>query len=155
MASARKSTVVHDTFSIERTFDASPERVFAAFSSLEHKARWFGGPETWLTARREMDFRVGGQEVVSGGPKGGALHTFEARYFDIVPNRRIVYAYDMYVGEQKLSVSLACIELAPDRQGTYLKLTEHGAFLDGVENGSERAAGTRGLMDKLGRYLAS
>lgn len=154
MTTAGKRTIAHDTFTIERKFDASPERVFEAFSNLEHKARWFAGPETWLTARREMDFRVGGREVLSGGPEGGALHTFDARYFDIVPNRRIIYAYDMYVGEQKLSVSLACIELAPDGRGTYLRLTEHGAFLDGVEDGSERARGTRGLMDQLARYLA-
>jgi uncharacterized protein YndB with AHSA1/START domain len=155
VTSGTKLTVVHDTFSIERELDASPARVFEAFSNLEHKARWFAGPESWLTARREMDFRVGGREVLSGGPQGGALHTFDARYFDIVTHRRIIYAYDMYVGEQKLSVSLACIELAPRARGTHLKLTEQGAFLDGVEDGSERAAGTRGLIDKLARYLAN
>jgi uncharacterized protein YndB with AHSA1/START domain len=146
--------IVHDTFRIERTFDAAVERVFAAFSNLEHKTRWFSGPASWHTARRELDFRVGGSEVLSGGPAGGALHTFVARYFDIVPNQRIIYAYDMFVGEQKLSVSLASIELtARGARRTELTITEQGAYLDGVENGAERRAGTEKLMDRLGASL--
>jgi uncharacterized protein YndB with AHSA1/START domain len=147
--------VVHDTFRIERHFDAAPEHVFAAFAGLEAKTKWFSGPEEWLTARRELDFRVGGRELVSGGPRGGLMHTFDARYFDIIPNRRIIYAYDMYVGEQKLSVSLATIELEPSDAGTRLTMTEQGAYLDGVEGGSEREAGTKGLLEKLARSLAS
>jgi uncharacterized protein YndB with AHSA1/START domain len=150
---ADESSIVHDTFRIERRFQASAERVFLAFADLERKAKWFSGPETWLTARREMDFRVGGKEVLSGGPRGAPPHTFEARYFDIVPNRRIIYAYDMYVGERKLSVSLASIELTPEGDFTRLVLTEQGAYLDGVENGSDRRAGTERLMERLAASL--
>lgn len=156
MTKANERSIVHDTFRIERTFDASIQRVFSAFSDLENKVKWFGGPESWRTARRELDFRVGGEEVLSGGPVGGPLHTFVARYFDIVPERRIVYAYDMYVGEQKLSVSLASIELVPRAaRRTELTITEQGAYLDGVENGSQRREGTERLMDRLGLSLSS
>lgn len=148
-----KRSIVHDTFHIERTFDAAIERVFRAFSDLESKVKWFSGPETWVTARRELDFRVGGTEVLSGGPRGGTPHTYEARYFDIVPDRRIIYAYDMYVGERKLSVSLASVELTPQGSRTHLSLTEQGAYLDGVEDGSERRAGTERLMERLAASL--
>lgn len=148
-----KRSIVHDTFHIERTFDAAIERVFRAFSDLESKVKWFSGPETWVTARRELDFRVGGTEVLSGGPRGGAPHTYEARYFDIVADRRIIYAYDMYVGERKLSVSLASVELTPQGSRTHLSLTEQGAYLDGVEDGSERRAGTERLMERLAASL--
>ena len=153
MSFTEKRSVVHSTFSIERTYDASPERVFAAFAQLESKRKWFSGPDEWVTGKRELDFRVGGREVLSGGPKGGPAHTFDARYFDIIPNQRIIYAYDMYVGEQKLSVSLATIVLEPRGNGTRLTMTEQGAYLDGVENGSEREAGTKQLLDKLGQSL--
>ncbi|RYZ06434.1 MAG: polyketide cyclase [Myxococcales bacterium] len=148
-----KSNILHDTFRIERTFDAPAERVFRAFADLETKTKWFGGPETWVTARRELDFRVGGKEVLSGGPPGGTPHTYEARYFDIVENRRIIYAYDMYVGAQKLSVSLATVELTPHGRRTHLSLTEQGAYLEGTEDGSERRAGTELLMDRLAASL--
>jgi uncharacterized protein YndB with AHSA1/START domain len=153
MASTQKRSVVHSTFSIERTYEASPERVFQAFAQLENKLKWFSGPDEWLTSQRELDFRVGGREVLSGGPKGGPAHTFEAHYFDIIPNQRIVYGYDMYVGERKLSVSLATIEIVAQGKGTRLTLTEQGAYLDGAEDGTQREAGTRGLLDKLGRSL--
>lgn len=154
--SSEKPSVVHDTFSIERVYDASAERVFAAFASIEAKARWFAGPEHWLTHRRELDFRVGGREVLSGGAKDGPAHTFVAHYFDIVPGRRIVYAYDMFVGEQKLSVSLATIEIEPRGKGrAWLRMTEQGAYLDGAQEPAQREAGTQQLLDKLGRCFLS
>jgi uncharacterized protein YndB with AHSA1/START domain len=153
MSSKEKRSVVHSTFSIERNYDASPERVFAAFARLESKSKWFSGPEDWVTDKREFDFRVGGREVLSGGPKGGPAHTFDARYFEILPNQRIIYAYDMYVGERKLSVSLATIVLEAQGKGTRLTMTEQGAYLDGVEDGTQREAGTKQLLDNLGRSL--
>jgi uncharacterized protein YndB with AHSA1/START domain len=153
MPVTEKRNVVHSTFCIERTYDATPERVFSAFANLESKIKWFSGPAEWLTNKREFDFRVGGKEVLSGGPKGGPFHTFEARYFDIIPDQRIIYGYDMYVGERKLSVSLATIELSAHGKGTRLTMTEQGAYLDGVEDGSQREAGTRDLLEKLARAL--
>ena len=56
-------SVTHGTFVIERTYPASPARVFAAFADPAIKDRWFGGPEEWDRGEGEMDFRVGGREV--------------------------------------------------------------------------------------------
>lgn len=167
MSVTAKRNVVHSTFCIERSYDASPERVFRAFAELESKSQWFSGPDPWVIEKRELDFRVGGHELVTGGPKNGKTSEpqsieadcavegsrFEARYFDIIPNQRIIYAYDMYVGGRKLSVSLATVEVTALGSGTRLTVTEQGAYLDGVEDGSQREEGTRWLLDKLGRSL--
>jgi uncharacterized protein YndB with AHSA1/START domain len=48
-----------------------------------------------------MDFRPGGSEKLSGGPEGGPVHTFSCRYFDIVPNERIISAYEMYLDAKR------------------------------------------------------
>jgi uncharacterized protein YndB with AHSA1/START domain len=149
----KNRSVTHSTFTIERTYDASPERVFRAFADKESKAKWFSGPDEWVLAKSEMDFRVGGREISSAGPKGGPLHTFEARYHDIVPNARIVYSYDLFVGDAKLSVSLTTIELDPVGKSTRLVFTEQGAFLDGHEDPKLREEGTRWLLGKLGDSL--
>jgi uncharacterized protein YndB with AHSA1/START domain len=167
MSITAKRNVVHSTFCIERSYDASPERVFRAFAELESKSQWFSGPDPWVIEKRELDFRVGGHELVTGGPKNGKTSEpksieadcavegsrFEARYFDIIPNQRIIYAYDMYVGGRKLSVSLATVEVTAVGSGTRLTVTEQGAYLDGVEDGSQREEGTRWLLDELGRSL--
>jgi uncharacterized protein YndB with AHSA1/START domain len=146
-------TVQHATFTIERTYPASPARVFAALSKKEAKEKWFKGPAEWTRGRWEMDFRVGGREILSGGPKGAPAHTFAAQYLDIVENTRIIYAYDMFDGDKKLSVSLATFELAPSGTGTRLTMTEHGAFLDGHEDPARREQGTRVLLEQLAQTL--
>ncbi len=145
--------VAHATFVIDRTFDAPPSLVFGAFADQEAKDKWFGGPPGWITTEKSMDFRVGGREVNVGGPPEGPMSSFDCRYYDIVPNERIVYAYEMYIEDQRISVSVATIEFKAVKGGTRLLLTEQGAFLDGFDNPQMREEGTRYLMDALERSL--
>jgi uncharacterized protein YndB with AHSA1/START domain len=151
----KKRFAEHATFVIERTFPVAPARVFAAWSNLESKQRWFGGPDEWKRGEHTFDFRVGGKEHLSGGPKGGTVHRFDATYQDIVPNERIVYVYEMHLGDKKISVSLATIEIEADGKGTRMKLTEQGAFLDGYDDAGGREKGTIQLMKQLEESLKS
>jgi uncharacterized protein YndB with AHSA1/START domain len=144
---------VHASFTVKRRYDAKPSRVFQAFADPVLKPRWFHGPEGWETDERIFDFRVGGRETNSTGPKGGQRHAFDCLYHDIVPDERIIYSYGMMQGETRISVSLATIELKPDGGGTLLSITEHGAFLDGYDDAGSREAGTRGLLEQLARAL--
>jgi uncharacterized protein YndB with AHSA1/START domain len=121
-------SVRHATFTIERTYDAPPARVWHAWSDRDEKAAWFSG-------RRNGDVR-------------GAV------YRDIVPGERLVYAYDMYSDDTRISVSLGTVELAPVGDGTRLTYTEQGAYLDGLDTPEEREHGTNELFDALGRVLA-
>jgi uncharacterized protein YndB with AHSA1/START domain len=146
-------SVMHASFVIERTHDASPARVFAAWADPVAKARWFTGPDDWESSAYELDFRVGGQERARGGPPGGSIHTYEARYQDIVPDERIVYTYDMHLDETRISVSLTTVEFMPAGAGTQLIFTEQGAFLDGYDTPAQREQGTRDLLDALGAEL--
>lgn len=146
-------SVTHATFVIERSYDASPARVFAAWSSPEAKARWFVGPDDWQSSDHELDFRVGGREHVSGGPMGGPIHSFDARYQDIVPDERIIYSYDMHLDEKRISVSVATVELRRAGAGTRLIFTEQGAFFDGFDDPTLRERGTKDLLDALDAEL--
>ena len=152
-AAAAVPAAQHGSFTLERIYDALPSHVFAAWASAEAKSRWFAGPDEWVAAGREFDFRVGGREYVKGTWPGGHTSTFDARYFDILPDRRIVYAYDMYVDDAKISVSLATVEFFPDGKGTRLRFTEQAAFLNDYEDGGSRERGTAGLLDNLGTAL--
>lgn len=149
--SGRKTA--HTTFTIERVYAATPARVFRAWSDPAAKAQWFVGPKDWTQGRREMDFRIGGREHLSGGPRGGNPHVFDAIYYDIVPNERIIYGYDMHLGETRISVSLATVELKPEGKSTRLRFTEQAIFLDDFDDNGGREQGSKGLLDQLGAAL--
>jgi uncharacterized protein YndB with AHSA1/START domain len=142
----------HATFVIERTYAASPVRVFKAWAEPKAKARWFADPDE-REAKYELDFRVGGREINRGGPPGGPVYTYDARYRDIVPEERIVYTYDMQANEKRISVSLATVEFKPSGAGTRLIFTEQAVFLDGLDNPADREHGTRALLDNLDAAL--
>jgi uncharacterized protein YndB with AHSA1/START domain len=143
----------HATFVIERTYDdASPARVFAAWADKEAKARWFGDPDG--PSGYELDFRVGGREVNRGGPPGGPVYTYDARYADIVPNQRIVYSYTMDCEDARISVSVTTVEFKAAGTGTQLTFTELGVFLDGADTPQMREHGTNELLDSLGAALS-
>ena len=153
-------SVVHGTFTIQRHWKASPQRVFDAFATQSGKAKWFAPGVERLESR--FDFREGGQEVLQGKhPSGnGMVSRFDCLYRDIVPPAggeagRIVYSYGMHLDGRKISVSQACIEIRPDGGGTRLMLREDGVFLDGYDDNGSREHGTNWLMDMLGKSLES
>ena len=148
-----KRTATHATFVIERDYPHPPAKVFAAFADPKKKARWFGGPEEWEKSNHKLDFRIGGQESVSGGPPGGTVHAYHAEIWDIVENERIVTSYQMHLDDRRISVSLATYEFKANGASTTFVLTEQGVFLDGYDDAGQREEGTRELLSQLETYL--
>jgi uncharacterized protein YndB with AHSA1/START domain len=146
-------SVTHSTFVVERTFKHPPAKVFAAFADPAAKAKWFGGPPAWGPPDQTHDFRVGGGDTSRGGPKDGPKSSFVSRYYDIIPDERIIYTYEMHLDDRKISVSLATVELFRTETGTRLVITEAGAYLDGYDDAGSRERGTNWLIDKLGASL--
>jgi uncharacterized protein YndB with AHSA1/START domain len=139
---------------LTRLYPASPARVFAAWATQAAKHQWFAGPEEWGPDEHTLDFRVGGRETSRGGPPGGPVFLMESLYMDIIPDQRIIYSYDMYIDDKRISVSLATVELIPEGTATRLILTEQGVYLDGGDDPAERKHGTGVLLDALGAVLA-
>jgi len=147
-------SVVHATFRLERTYDASATRVWTALTDETANQKWFGGtPGQWELLERRMDVRVGGREHVKGRWEGGVVTTFDAIYHDVVPNERLVYTYEMHMDDKKISVSLATMQLKGEGAKTTLMVTEQGAFLDGYDDAGSREQGTGHLLDAMGASL--
>ncbi|HEX3808227.1 MAG TPA: SRPBCC family protein [Rhizomicrobium sp.] len=142
------------SFTIRRTFDAAPARVFKAFADIDAKTKWFAAPNgEWEQLERTFDFREGGKERLRGRWASGMITDFDCTYYDIVPDKRIVYCYEMHQNQNKISVSLATLEFQAAGKGTAFTLTEHGAFLDGYDDAGKREHGTGLLMDQLAKSL--
>jgi uncharacterized protein YndB with AHSA1/START domain len=77
--------VIHDTFTIERTYDIAPASVFAAFSTEEARNSWgdTGDPEQpndeGVNDVTEFDFRAGGRECFTTEWEGMA-YRYDGRY---------------------------------------------------------------------------
>ena len=147
------SSIVHHTFVIERTYPHSPARVFGAFSNPAVKRRWFAEGEGWQIDAFDADFRVGGRETSRFRFKDGPPVANDTIYQDIVPDRRIVFAYAMTVGDKRISASLSSVELFPDGKGTRLVYTEQGQFFDGADQPRDREVGCAELFDRLTEEL--
>ncbi len=149
-----ENSIAHGSFTIERTYPASPQKVFKAYSDPVIKRRWFAEGEGWDIETYDLDFRVGGKESSRFRFQGGDLITFDATYFDIVPENRIIIAYDMTVAGRRISASLATTEIVSEGSGTKLIFTEQGAYLDGQDQIPQREHGTRELLEALAKELA-
>lgn len=109
--------------------------------------------EGWEVEEYTNDFRVGGREFSRFRYQAGPEIVNETIFQDIVPERRIIIAYWMTFGGQRISVSLATMEFEPAGAGTRLVFTEQGAYLDGLSGAADREEGTRALLECLDREV--
>ena len=147
--------LAHSGFTLTRDYPAPVERVWAAFADEDSKRSWWGDADRIRTREWVFDFRVGGRDIDEGKFHGGPVSRYEATYTDIVEHVRIVTTYDMWLDGAHMSTSVASLEFESIDAGTRFTHTEHGVFFDRFwADGQGREAGTRGLLDALGRHLA-
>ncbi len=148
-----KSTVSNDKFVIERTYNIPVAQVYQAWADPRLKARWFAGSIEALGDTYTLDFRVGGHETNRGGPPGGPIYAYDSEFRDIVTEQRIIYTYEMFAEDDRISVSVATVEFHAEGASTRLVLTEQSVFLDGLDNSGQREGGTKHLLDSLASFL--
>jgi uncharacterized protein YndB with AHSA1/START domain len=163
METMQQPTVNHSTFTLERSFPASPERVFSAFSDPAKKIRWYADGRTMEVLEFSMDFRVGGHDCTryqtpQESPLQGVVLRYDTHYLEIEPSRRIVIAYT--IGRETadenrpFSASLATFELLPSDTGTDLLFTEQAAFFENSDGPEWRKQGWTSLLNKLAEALS-
>lgn len=139
------------SLTINRRLNASPERVFAAWTDPEKLIQWFGPTETIPgSVKADMDVRVGGAYRISFRTEDGEYHQVGGTYREIVPDRRLVFSWAWHSTPERESV--VTVSLRPDGAATLLSL-HHAQFFDqAARDGHEH--GWTGTMDKLERLFA-
>ena len=153
-------TVIHDTFSLERTYPTSAARVFAFLAEPAKKRTWYAYAEGRDVADFEMDFRVDGVERLAirlgqETPFPGTLVVNASRYEDIVDGQRMVLSGSMTLGERRISSHLVTLELEEVASGTLLRLTHQAAFYEGADGPEMRRGGWEVLLTSLESALAA
>lgn len=141
--------VLHSSFTLDRSYPATPERVFNAWSIPANKARWFATPGS----EHRLDFREGGEETTTGTSSEGNSLLFKSIYHQIIPNTRIVYASTLSANSEVVTVSVTTVEFTDHGDGTLLTLTESAAYLDGKEKPEWREHGTADQLKALAAQL--
>ena len=99
------------TFNHSRDIPATPAQVFAAISTPERLARWWG-PNGFTNTFSDFDFKTGGKwSLVMHGPDG-ANYPNDNVFGEIIPNQKVVVEHPMQ------PVFRLTIELAPSSTGT-------------------------------------
>lgn len=153
MSNPIEHSQVHSTFTIERTYPVSVERVWHALSDNDARDQWWGGGPDFLPREESHDFRVGGMGTQEGQWKNGPQTQYSSIYTNIVDHQRIVFTYDIWVSGGHLSTSLVTIVLEPQGSETRLTYTEQAVHFDGLDSAAGREEGTAGLLVMLGTFL--
>jgi uncharacterized protein YndB with AHSA1/START domain len=147
--------IARSEFHLTRDYPAPVDRAWNAFADEQQKLRWWGAGDAMEPREWSFDFRLGGRDVAEGKFHGGPVSRYEATYTDIVEHSRIITTYDMWLDGVHMSTSVASLEFEPIDTGTRFTHAEFGLFFDQFwADGPQREAGTRGLMEQLGRYFA-
>lgn len=134
-----------------REFDASPERLFKAWSDPKDLARWaWGSLGNDVTA--EADVRVGGRyRIATVRPKEG-VWAFEGVYLEVVEGRKLAYTVRWEAPMQYADADETVSVEFTDRDGvTEMVFVHEGTFPP--EARSEHERGWANTFDMLSGVL--
>jgi uncharacterized protein YndB with AHSA1/START domain len=134
---------------LERTFDASAEEVFDAWTNPEVLRRWWGANPSWVTPVAEVDLRVGGHYRLSmEDPTTGATYTVGGEYREVTRPERLVYSWRWESGgEDPDHTSTVTVEFLGEGERTTIVL-EH-SDLPTAESRDAHREGWIGCLENL------
>lgn len=151
--------IIHDTFTVENIYPSTPAKAFAAFADIEKKKRWYAESPTYEILDYDLDFSVGGREVLVGKmlpstPVAGAVLKWSSAFAEVKQDNRIVFSQVVEMNDRRISCSLIAVEFLSDKSGCRVRLTHHAAFFEGSDGPEMRKMGWQVLLKQLGDHLS-
>jgi uncharacterized protein YndB with AHSA1/START domain len=139
------------SLSLTRTYDASPEEVWRAWTDAEALKIWFKPEEAFTFAAAEADVRVGGLFRIVMISGKGKEHEISGVYREVIPNEKLVMTWTWNSAPDV--ESLLTVILRPFGNGTQLELKHEGIVE--IDDRISHEEGWKGSLALLDRYLAA
>lgn len=136
---------------ITRRFNASPDAVWAAWTTEASLRTWYAPLEGWIVGDARVDARVGGGYRVTFGPEPeGDLYVEEGTYTVVDPVTRLGWDCRL-TGDGASESSRIDLTFTPDGDGTILDIVEAGLSAESV---GDHEMGWTGALDRLEEFVA-
>jgi uncharacterized protein YndB with AHSA1/START domain len=115
--------ITPEGFEIDRDFAAPPAAVFAAWTTAEHFARWFGGKDAQIPADL-LDYEPAAGRAWSATmvlPTNATIN-WAGEFLEVVPDQRLVFTLTDQPG--KPAGLRVTVELTPAGSGTHMHMTQ-------------------------------
>jgi uncharacterized protein YndB with AHSA1/START domain len=142
------ATAVKPSLTIKRRFNATPAKVFAAWTDPEKVKRWMCPGDNKVIST-EGDARTGGHYRWVMQAPSGERHDVSGTYREFIPNERLVFTWAWISTPER--ESLVTLTFKPDGDGTLFTMV-HEQFFDETARDNHNKGWTS-AMDKLGEYL--
>ncbi|SDP50463.1 Uncharacterized conserved protein YndB, AHSA1/START domain [Ralstonia sp. 25mfcol4.1] len=127
---------------VQTTVAAPIDNVWRAYTTPEDIKQWNAASDDWHTTAASVDLRVGGAFSSRMEAKDGSMgFDFAGTYTEIVPNRRIVYAF----GDRNAEV-----DFADSPQGVTVRVSFDPDSEYPVE---QQQQGWQSILDNFKRYV--
>lgn len=154
------SPVDTDIVRIERTYDASPEAVFDAWTNPEVLRRWWKASAAATAPSAAVDLRVGGGYRLSMRDAEGEQHTVVGEYRVVERPHRLVYSWIWEgTGPTAGHESLVVVTFEPRGDGTgdgsaarTTVVIEHSNLMNATSR-EAHGRGWDGALDSLAREI--
>lgn len=134
------------TLELERTYAASPERVFRAWTDPRQMAAWFA-PDPGMEVKAEVELKVPGRYRIAMGE-----YVVGGVYREIAPPSKLVFTWS-WEGSGDDADMLVTVELEARGQGTHLVLRHER--LANTESRASHADGWEKILPRLAAHLAA
>jgi len=150
-----QSTMVQgDTLVLRRVFNASPERVYRAWTDPEQLIRWFSSNTRWRTPLVDVVPVQGGRHHIDMRHSDGDVFKLRGKYLEVIPNEKIVFTWvwlDDPMGTDADPESIVTVEFREVPGGTELTLTHEK--LRNTDQQAQTSEGWEGCLTMLEGYL--
>jgi uncharacterized protein YndB with AHSA1/START domain len=111
---------------LRRTYNATREQVFEAWTRPDLLARWYTPGEGWTVSVPELDARVGGRYRVLFGPPGESPYEESGEYLEVAPGSRLAFTSSLRRDGELLAETRCRVEFLDVDGGTEVVVTEEG-----------------------------